>query len=269
MRENMRKKIPWMAAALSVLLCAVLLVPACSQDEGTLPTGSSSLTSSSELESMGALAQKDSESEDSVSEDSESEDSVSEDSESEDSESEDSDSNGGEEAAEGPDDDGDRVDGLLSDFGSCPSSLTLDGTDVITTSEGTRFDCEPGCLIGGVVLEERLDADQFCQFLTLGLPVRVRGAVNGGGFDASRVRIDDEIKATGTISASSDELRSGAVTAFTLSVIGVGDLPFVVGAGAEIDDFPAGDVVRVEGDVVPPLTIGGTPMYTATEIESD
>ncbi len=82
----------------------------------------------------------------------------------------------------------------------------------------------------------------------------------------SRVRIDDQIKVSGSISVDSAGLTPG--TAFTLSDIGFGDLQFVVVPGALIDSFAAGSTVRVEG-VVPPLTAGGgLPMFGATEIQN-
>ena len=154
---------------------------------------------------------------------------------------------------------GSSVRGLLSLIEGCPSTLTIGGTPVVT-NEGTRFDCEPGC--GG--LEEGLDATTFCTFLAPGLPIKASGSDNGGVIDASRVRIDDEIKATGTISADSSVLVAGA--SFTLTVDGL-SLQFVVGAGASIDAFAAGSVVRVEG-LVPPLNLGVPPVFIATEIEN-
>ena len=165
--------------------------------------------------------------------------------------------------ADAIDGDGDRVRDLLIAFSGCPSSreLTIDAAQV-NTAAGTRFDCEPGC--DG--LFEHLTSDQFCPFLVAGLPMRARGTNDAGILNASRVRIDGQIKVTGSISVDSAGLTPG--TAFTLSVIGFGDLQFVVVPGALIDSFAAGSTVRVEG-VAPPLTAGGgLPMFGATEIQN-
>ena len=246
--------------ALTALLCAALLIVGCSQDDEALPTGSTAFSSSSELARATApLAHEDSDSEDSESVDDDSEDSESVDDDSEsvddDSESVDDDS---------LDDDGSRVRDLLFDFAGCPDPPTLTiGTTIVTTTEATRFDCEPGC--DG--LEEGLTAAEFCSYLTSGLPMRARGTDNpAGGIDASRVRIDDEIKATGVISAASSTLGEGV--SFTLTVDGLPEpLPFEVGPGATIDVFDAGATVRVEG-IVPTLSLTGPPTYIATEIEN-
>ena len=252
--------------ALTALLCAALLIVGCSQDEEALPTGSTAFSSSSELARATApLAHKDSDSDDSESEDDDSEDSESEDDDSEDSESVDDDSEDSESVDDDSvdddslDDNGTRVRDLLFAFAGCPDppTLTIGATSVMTT-EATRFDCEPGC--DG--LEERLTAAEFCSYLTLGLPMRARGTDNGIGIDASRVRIDDEIKATGVISKASSDLSQG----FELTV-DVLVLLFEVDPGAEIDVFDAGATVRVEG-IVPVLSLAGPPTYIATEIEN-
>ena len=98
----------WIGCALAALLCAALLIPACSQDQDseTLPTGSTAFSSSSELARATApLAHGDSDSEDSDSEGDDSEDSESEDDDSEDSESEDDDSEDSESEDDFSDDD--------------------------------------------------------------------------------------------------------------------------------------------------------------------
>lgn len=242
--------------ALTALLCAALLIVGCSQDEEALPTGSTAFSSSSELARATApFAHEDSDSDDSESEDDDSEDSESVDDDSEDSESVDDDSVDDDSL----DDNGTRVRDLLFAFAGCPDppTLTIGATSVMTT-EATRFDCKPGC--DG--LEERLTAAEFCSYLTLGLPMRARGTDNGIGIDASRVRTDDEIKATGVISKASSDLSQG----FELTV-DVLVLLFEVDPGAEIDVFDAGATVRVEG-IVPVLSLAGPPTYIATEIEN-
>ena len=267
----MRTTFTWMATALGVLFLAVMLVPACSDsDDNPIPTGSSAISPSSSpgLVSTSAVPQRDSDSE---SDDSESDDSEGEDSESDDSASEDDDSSddlsgdgGLADSALGGDDlddNGSRVHDVLLSADACPGPFTVGGTVVNTTAE-TRSDCEPGC--DGHF--ERLTPDQFCPFLVAGLPIRARGTNDAGTLNASRVRIDDETKVTGTISVGSAALAPG--TPFTLSVLGLGDLQFVVAPGALIETFAAGSTVRVEG-VVPPLTAGGgLPTFGATEIQN-
>ena len=238
-----RMKITWVGCAATALLYAAFLLAACSHDEDSLltgPTSASAVSSTSELgPATVSLAHEDDDSGDSESDDDESVDDDSVDDESV--------------------DDGLSVRGLLSDFQGCPTSLTIDAT-LVTTTDSTRFDCEPGC--GG--LEEELDATAFCTFLAPGLPMKASGSDNGGVIEASRVRIDDEIKATGVISAGSAGLTPG--TLFTLTVDGL-ILTFEVGPGAEIDVFDAGATVRVEG-MVPPLSLTEPTTYIATEVEN-
>ena len=253
----MRTTFMWMTTALGMLLLAVMLIPACSQgDEDALPTSSSALSSDRSLGLASPVPQKD---DDSSDEDSSDEDS-SDDSESLDEDSGDDDSSG--DLGDGElNDNGSRVRDLLFAVDACPGSLTI-GTTVVNTTVETRFDCEPGC----DDRFEHLTADQFCPFLVPGLPMRARGTNDAGVINGARVRIDDEIKVTGTISVGSTALAPG--TEFTLSVIGFGDLQFVVAPGALIDSFAAGSTVRVEG-VVPPLTVGsGLPIFGATEIQN-
>lgn len=224
----MRTTFTWMATALGVLFLAVMLVPACSDsDDNPIPTGSSAISPSSSpgLVSTSAVPQRDSDSE---SDDSESDDSASEDDDSSDDLSGDDSSDGG--LADGAlggddlDDNGSRVRDVLLSADACPGSFTVGGTVVNTTAE-TRSDCEPGC--DGHF--ERLTPDQFCPFLVAGLPIRARGTNDAGTLNASRVRIDDEIKVTGTISVGSAALAPG--TPFTLSVLGLGRLAIRRGAG--------------------------------------
>jgi len=279
-----RMKITWVGCAATALLYAALLLPACSHDDDSLPTGPTGLSAVSSGSELGpathSLAQEDSDSGDSESADDESVDDESVDDESVDDESVDDESVDDESVDDesvddesvddesvddesvddlGADDDGLSVRGLLFDFQGCPGSLTIDAT-LVATTDGTRFDCEPGC--DG--LEEVLDATAFCTFLAPGLPMRASGSDNGGVIEASRVRIDDEIKATGVISAGSAGLTPG--TLFTLTVDGL-ILTFEVGPGAEIDVFDAGATVRVEG-MVPPLSLTELPTFIATEIEN-
>jgi hypothetical protein len=95
--------------------------------------------------------------------------------------------------------------------------------------------------------------------------MRAQGIDNAGAIDASRIRIDDEIHATGTISVGSSALTPG--TLFDLAVNGL-TLPFQVGpGGVDTDVFDAGATVRVEGNV-PPLSLAGPPTFIATEIEN-
>jgi len=253
-----RMKITWVGCAATALLYAAFLLAACSHDEDSLltgPTSASAVSSTSELgPATVSLAHEDDDSGDSESDDDESVDDDSVDDESVDDDSVDDDSVDDESV-----DDGLSVRGLLSDFQGCPTSLTIDAT-LVTTTDSTRFDCEPGC--GG--LEEELDATAFCTFLAPGLPMKASGSDNGGVIEASRVRIDDEIKATGVISAGSAGLTPG--TLFTLTVDGL-ILTFEVGPGAEIDVFDAGATVRVEG-MVPPLSLTEPTTYIATEIEN-
>ena len=248
-----RMKITWVGCAATALLYAAFLLAACSHDEDSLltgPTSASAVSSTSELgPATVSLAHEDDDSGDSESADDDSVDDDSVDDESVDDESVDDESV----------DDGLSVRGLLSDFQGCPTSLTIDAT-LVTTTDSTRFDCEPGC--GG--LEEELDATAFCTFLAPGLPMKASGSDNGGVIEASRVRIDDEIKATGVISAGSAGLTPG--TLFTLTVDGL-ILTFEVGPGAEIDVFDAGATVRVEG-MVPPLSLTEPTTYIATEVEN-
>ena len=248
----MRTTYTWMAAALGVCLLAVMLVPACGQGDGeALPTSSSALSSDGSLGLASPVPQKD---DDSSDEDS------SDDSESLDEDSGDDDSSG--DLGDGElNDNGSRVRDLLFAVDACPGSLTI-GTTVVNTTVETRFDCEPGC----DDRFEHLTADQFCPFLVPGLPMRARGTNDAGVINGARVRIDDEIKVTGTISVGSTALPPG--TEFTLSVIRFGDLKFVVAPGALIDSFAERSTVRVEG-VVPPLTAGGgLPTFGATEIQN-
>ena len=253
-----RMKITWVGCAATALLYAAFLLAACSHDEDSLltgPTSASAVSSTSELgPATVSLAHEDDDSGDSESDDDDSVDDESVDDDSVDDESVDDDSVDDESV-----DDGLSVRGLLSDFQGCPTSLTIDAT-LVTTTDSTRFDCEPGC--GG--LEEGLDATAFCTFLAPGLPMRASGSNNGGVIEASLVRIDDEIKATGVISAGSAGLTPG--TLFTLTVDGL-ILTFEVGPGAEIDVFDAGATVRVEGNV-PPLSLTGPPTFIATEVEN-
>jgi len=253
-----RMKITWVGCAATALLYAAFLLAACSHDEDSLltgPTSASAVSSTSELgPATVSLAHEDDDSGDSESDDDESVDDDSVDDESVDDDSVDDDSVDDESV-----DDGLSVRGLLSDFQGCPTSLTIDAT-LVTTTDSTRFDCEPGC--GG--LEEGLDATAFCTFLAPGLPIKASVNDNGGVIEASRVRIDDEIKATGVISAGSAGLTPG--TLFTLTVDGL-ILTFEVGPGAEIDVFDAGATVRVEG-MVPPLSLTEPTTYIATEIEN-
>ena len=232
----MRTTYTWMAAALGVCLLAVMLVPACGQGDGeALPTSSSALSSDGSLGLASPVPQKD-------------------------DDSSDEDSSG--DLGDGElNDNGSRVRDLLFAVDACPGSLTI-GTTVVNTTVETRFDCEPGC----DDRFEHLTADQFCPFLVPGLPMRARGTNDAGVINGARVRIDDEIKVTGTISVGSTALPPG--TEFTLSVIRFGDLKFVVAPGASIDSFAEGSTVRVEG-VVPPLTAGGgLPTFGATEIQN-
>ena len=253
-----RMKITWVGCAATALLYAAFLLAACSHDEDSLltgPTSASAVSSTSELgPATVSLAHEDDDSGDSESDDDDSVDDESVDDDSVDDDSVDDDSVDDESV-----DDGLSVRGLLSDFQGCPTSLTIDAT-LVTTTDSTRFDCEPGC--GG--LEEGLDATAFCTFLAPGLPIKASVNDNGGVIEASRVRIDNEIKATGTISADSSVLVAGA--SFTLTVDGL-SLQFVVGDGASIDAFAAGSVVRVEG-LVPPLSPGVSPVFIATEIKN-
>jgi hypothetical protein len=268
----------WIGCALAALLVAAL-IPACSQDgDGeTLPTASTSFSSRGELgQPISPLAHEDDDSEDSGGEDDESADDESEDSESEDDLSEDdtSEDDTSEDDAEDDlsedddeddlsedDDDGARARGLLFDAAGCPATFTI-GSTIVTTTDATLFDCEPGC--DG--LTEGLPAADFCGYLTPGLPMRAQGIDNAGAVDASRIRIEDEIQATGTISVGSSALTPG--TLFDLTVNGL-TLPFQVGpGGVDTDDvFDAGATVRVEGNV-PPLTLGGSPTFIATEVEN-
>ena len=278
--------ITWIGCALAALLVAAL-IPACSQDgDGeTLPTASTSFASSGELgQPISPLAHEDDESEDSGGEDDESEDDVSVDSASEDDLSEDDtgeddiseddeseDDVSEDDAAEddlseeedelnGVDDNGARARGLLFDAAGCPATVTI-GTTIVTATDGTLFDCEPGC--DG--LTEGLPAADFCGYLTMGLPMRAQGIDNAGAIEASRIRIDDEIHATGTISVGSSALTPG--TLFDLTVNGL-TLPFQVGpGGVDTDVFDAGATVRVEGNV-PPLSLTGPPIFIATEVEN-
>ena len=264
MKRMERMNITLMGCAATALLFAALLLPACSHDEDNLPTGPTGLSPVSSRSELGpatvSLAHEDDDSGDSESDDDESADDESVDDESVDDESVDDESVDDESVDDlGADDDGLSVRGLLFDFQGCPGSLTIDAT-LVATTDGTRFDCEPGC--DG--LEEVLDATAFCTFLAPGLPMRASGSDNGGVIEASRVRIDDEIKATGVISAGSAGLTPG--TLFTLTVDGL-ILTFEVGPGAEIDVFDAGATVRVEG-MVPPLSLTELPTFIATEIEN-
>ena len=251
-------KITWVGCAATALLYAAFLLAACSHDEDSLltgPTSASAVSSTSELgPATVSLAHEDDDSGDSESDDDDSVDDESVDDDSVDDDSVDDDSVDDESV-----DDGLSVRGLLSDFQGCPTSLTIDAT-LVTTTDSTRFDCEPGC--GG--LEEGLDATAFCTFLAPGLPIKASVNDNGGVIEASRVRIDDEIKATGVISAGSAGLTPG--TLFTLTVDGL-ILTFEVGPGAEIDVFDAGATVRVEG-MVPPLSLTEPTTYIATEVEN-
>ena len=271
----MRTTLTWITTALGVFLLAAMLIPACGQDDGdALPTSSSALTSNGSLELASPVNQKDDDSDDSDSNGADSSDDdssdndsngddTSDDSDSLDDDSGDDDSGDGDAGLAGGDleNNGTRVRDILLAVDACPTSFTVGGTLVNATAT-TRFDCEPGC--DG--LFERLTSDQFCPFVVAGLPMRARGTNDAGTINASRVRIDDEIKVTGTISVGSAALAPGS--AFTLSVIGLGDLQFVVAPGALIDNFAAGSTVRVEG-VVPPLTAGGgLPLFGATEIQN-
>ena len=253
-----RMKITWVGCAATALLYAAFLLAACSHDEDSLltgPTSASAVSSTSELgPATVSLAHEDDDSGDSESDDDDSVDDESVDDDSVDDDSVDDDSVDDESV-----DDGLSVRGLLSDFQGCPTSLTIDAT-LVTTTDSTRFDCEPGC--GG--LEEGLDATAFCTFLAPGLPMKASGNDNGGVIEASRVRIDNEIKATGTISADSSVLVAGS--SFTLTVDGL-SLQFVVGDGASIAAFTAGSVVRVQA-LVPPLSPVVPPVFIATEIEN-
>ncbi len=272
----MRTTFTWITTTLGVFLLAVTLIPACGQGDGdALPTSSSAMSSDGSLALASPVSQRDDDSEDgdsndedssddgdSLDDDSSDNDSNGEDS-NDDSESLDDDSGDGDAGLAGGDleDNGTRVRDVLLAVDACPTSFTVSGTLVNATAE-TRFDCEPGC--DG--LFERLSSDQFCPFVVPGLPIRARGTNDTGTINASRVRIDDEIKVTGTIAVGSAALAPG--TPFTLSVLGLGDLQFVVAPGALIDTFAAGSTVRVEG-VVPPLTAGGgLPTFGATEIQN-
>ena len=256
-----RMKITWVGCAATALLYAALLLPACSHDDDSLPTGPTGLSAVSSGSELGpathSLAQEDSDSGDSESADDESVDDESVDDESVDDESVDDDT----EDIDDLEDNGARVRDLLFAFAGCPSppTLTIGATNVVTT-EATRFDCEPGC--DG--LADELTPAELCSYLTPGLPMLAQGTDNAGAIDASRVRIDDEIKATGVILVGSSALAPG--TSFTLTVNGL-SLLFEVGPGAEIDVFDAGATVRVEG-VVPPLSLTEPTTYIATEIEN-
>ena len=259
----MRTTFTWMTTALGVFLLAVMLIPACSQgDEDALPTSSSALSSDRSLESTGPVTQKDDDSEDGDSSDEDSSDEVSSDEDSSDEVSSDEDSSddsNGDVGSGDLDDNGSRVRDLVLAPDACPSPLTI-GTTVVNTTAETRFDCEPGC----GVLFEHLTSEQFCPFLVAGLPMRARGTNDGGVLNASRVRIDDEIKVTGMITFT-DPLTPG--TLFTLNVDGL-TLDFVVGAGAVVDPVGSGETVRVEGIVPGPLTAGVLPRFVATEIQN-
>jgi len=266
-----RMKITWVGCAATVLLYAGLLLPACSRDDDSLPTGPTGLSAVSPGSELGpatvSLAHEDSDSGDSESADDESVDDESVDDESVDDESVDDESVDDEsvdddtEDIDDLEDNGARVRDLLFAFAGCPSppTLTIGATNVVTT-EATRFDCEPGC--DG--LADELTPAELCSYLTPGLPMLAQGTDNAGAIDASRVRIDDEIKATGVILVGSSALAPG--TSFTLTVNGL-SLLFEVGPGAEIDVFDAGATVRVEG-VVPPLSLTEPTTYIATEIEN-
>ena len=206
----------WLGVA-TPLLILTLLCAACGSEDGPLPTGSSSFQANPDSSSALQLGQVSRSSDDNSSDD-----------------------DGQEDA---------RVRGLLFELGDCetvtapPCTLTIKATQVQIT-EDTRLDIEPENI-------ERVMFDTSVASLTeLGLPMRARGSDSSGMFVATRVRIDDELKASGIASGPD------AAGVFALQVNGDMSAPLIrfILSLPGLQDPTDGDNVRIEANVPSDLT---------------
>lgn len=165
------------------------------------------------------------------------------------------------------DDDGDdedanadeaRVRGLLFALGDCagaaapPCTLSV-GSTLVQIGDTTRLDVEPLGL-------EDVDFALFVSSLTeTGLPMKAVGS-GGSPLIATRVRIDDELTATGVVSGPD------AAGVFTMIVNGDPVAPvihFLLAGGASA---PGAGMVRIEARV--PANLTPTIVYEAFEVEN-
>lgn len=182
-------------------------------------------------------SESDSVSEDSISEESSSDDPSSDDSSSDDSNSDDSGSSVG---------DSSRLQGVLFELGTCrgpslPCTLTL-GSGKVLINEDTRLDIEP-------MLAEGVSGVQFLSVLTAGLPLKARGS--GDPLVATRVRIDDELKAQGRVSSAGADL-------FVLQVNDDPSAPTLTFRLLTGVALPASELVRIEANV--PADLSASPI---------
>jgi hypothetical protein len=247
---------------LGIALIVGLLVGGC-QDDGSSPTGATSTAADGvRLQTTALSASSDDddseedESDDSSSdddsddegEDDDSEDDADDDSEDDDSEDDDS-ADEGEEGDEG----NSEVRGLFFGSEACPTvdclaALRIKDTLVVVTS-GTEVVNEPA----GEALVPPSDLLALVG-THLGLPMRAEGSSDGGVLIAQKLRIDDEIHASG------DVVPGALGCDFGLAVNGV-ELCFVLSPG--LTPPAIGTAVRVEGATPSDLSLP----FVATEIE--
>ena len=244
----MKGKWLWLGMA-TPLLILVLLCAACGSEDGPLSTRSSSFQANPDSSSALQLGRVSGLSDDNSSDDN-SDDNNSDDNSSDDNSSDD---DGLEDA---------RVRGLLFDLGDCetvtapPCTLTIKATPVQIT-ENTRLDIEPKNM-------ERVMFDTFVASLTeSGLPMRARGSDSSGMFVTTRVRIDDELKASGSIVSGPD-----AAGVFALQVNDDTSAPLIYFMlslpGLQV---PMGDIVRIEANVPSDFDLTSPVVYEVFDIE--
>jgi hypothetical protein len=243
---------------LGVLVFAFLvgLVAAACQDEGASVTGASSVTeSASRLSTTSPIQSNSGEgSGEDEGEDDDSDDDTSDDDSDDTSEDDESDDESDDDSAddEGNDDDADaEVRGLFFGTEVCPVAdcviaLRIKDTLVVVTNE-TEIVNEPAG-------EAPVSSADLAALVTAhpGLPMRAEGTSDNGVLLAQRLRVDDEIRATGQVTA-------GCGFGFGLQVEFL-ELCFELSPG--LTPPTVGSTVRVEGTVPSALA-----PFAATRIE--
>lgn len=229
----MKQQMKWLFALAFVVAVATLFVACGDEGATTSPTGTSSVSGDRGAVALAdARAHGDDDSSDDASDDDSDDpsDDDSDDDASSDDDSSDDDGSG---------DDGDEARGLFFGVEACPAdapacvlAIRIKDTLVVVTDE-TRIDNEPA-------LMENLTPAELLALIDgrFGLPLRARGVASGSGVVASRIRIDDEIRASGAVVSPASgcnislAVRDGVVLCFSAP-------------GLEIP--PVGSQVRIEG----------------------
>jgi hypothetical protein len=209
----MQKKMLWTTGTLFLGFFLVLGLWGCSGDAVDIPTASSGLSSTPEMNRVSAQASNGS------------------------SNDHDNDNTGNQ--GPGTGEAGDRLRGLLFGItdGPCAGCFTLmmkQGSAVVDLD--TRLERE----VAGV--EQPLTLDEFRALLRPGLPLRVTLRRSPSSTpSATRAGIDDEVQASGAINLSREELLASPSREFMLLVNGLAQpVVFRLAPNAQLDPFRAG-----------------------------